>query len=682
MNGILAPVGEDGVCRVPVPFDAGDSNVIIATCTVVDSCGVETVCTDTITVFLPPDPVCTVSITTPEDSLVTCGEPITVMGMVSVTDGIEPIDIICDVNGVSADVDSKGAFITSVPLDFITGDSLVATCTVTDACGNVVVCADTAKVSSPPPLICSVEIVSPVDSSVVCKDSLMVTTRVRVDGGLGPFTITCDINGITAGLGEDGECTAMVPFNPVESNVIVATCTVVDSCGSETVCSDTITVFLPPPPVCTVSITTPEDSLVACDEPITVKGMVSLEEGIGPFSIICDVNGVSAEVDSSGTFIASVTLDFITGDSLIATCTVTDACGNEVVCADTAKVSSPPPVICSVEIVSPEDSSVVCVDSLMVTTRVRVEGGTGPFTITCDINTIQAEPNEDGTCVVMIPFGLDESTTIVATCTVVDSCGNETVCSDTVKVFSPLPPLRAAEIVTPQNGAVTCSDSIAVRVASGIGNGNLTAIACEVNGFEADRNDDAFRATIPLSSGENLIVATCTFEDACGRIVGSSDSVTVFLDDIPPSCTFAPEGTSIVGSFFDTHSGIGEIVPTRLRNANLVIDPFTVGDKVVDFRLEPIDPNKSLGFVIDVFDTCGNRFNCDPVFVSLSTDATQRQFDIAFPSIDRYLQLTNFGLSEIRFDLNGNPFSFFSDLAQVETEVNGFYSPRDGKVTI
>ncbi|MCG8603919.1 hypothetical protein MJD09_02840, partial [bacterium] len=319
-------------------------------------------------------PVCAVNITSHNPGDVICGDDVNITGVIGIDGGVPPLSITCDVNGRPAIVTptaGDATFAVTLPLQIGQIDTIVATCTLVDSCGSATVCKDIIEIRSPQLPVCDINITSPVDSSIVCSEAVMVTGTLSVEGGTRPFAIACDVDGVKSVVDTNGNFTATVPLKLVRDNTLVATATVVDSCGAQTICSDTTAVFHPPDPICTVSIITPEDSLVACGGPITAMGMITVSDGIGPFSIICDVNGVSADVDSTGAFIASVPLDFITGDSLVATCTVTDSCGNEVVCTDTAEVSLPAPLICNVEIISPEDSSLVCDDSVMVAIRVR-----------------------------------------------------------------------------------------------------------------------------------------------------------------------------------------------------------------------------------------------------------------------------------------------------------------------
>ncbi|MFQ5769487.1 MAG: T9SS type A sorting domain-containing protein, partial [bacterium] len=366
---------------------------------------------------------------------------------------------------------------------------------------------------------------------------------------------------------------------------------------------------------------------------------------------------------------------------IVATCTIVDSCGNEVVCEDSIRVFRPAPPICEVEIISPADSALVCSDSVKVTAVTDISGGTPPISITCEINAVMAEVS-DAMFMATIPLESEENL-IVATCTIVDSCGNEVVCEDSIRIFRPAAPICEVEIISPDDGAIVCEDSLKVTAFTNISVGSppLT-ITCDINGITASVEDSLFMATIPLKSGENQIIATCTIENSCGSTTVCRDSITVFFDDIPPTCSFGQDGSSIKGTFFDEHSGIASIDPVYINNATLTVDPFSPGDRAVNFRADVKNPDGAIGFLIKVRDLCGNTFECDPIFLTLEADRDNRQFAFTFPNLDRYLQLSNYGLTEIRVDLNGQKFTLTSDPGRTQSEVNTYFVATDGTITI
>jgi len=91
------------------------------------------------------------------------------------------------------------------------------------------------------PINCSLSITSPRNGAAICNSSVSVKTATRITGGVPPFTIQCEINGVRATV-TDTTATATVPLS-IGENTLVATCTVVDSSGNQAVCVDSIRVI-------------------------------------------------------------------------------------------------------------------------------------------------------------------------------------------------------------------------------------------------------------------------------------------------------------------------------------------------------------------------------------------------------------------------------------------------------
>lgn len=649
----------------------GGLSDIAATATAEDQTSV----TATVSVICSEELSCLVDITAPKEGEIICTDSVKVMGLLNIPGGLPPFTITCDVNGVNAEI-KENMFSVILPCS-PENETLVATCTVVDSLGNQTICRDTVKVECTEPPVCEITITSPADSAFFCADSVEVKGDTNLSGGAPPFTTSITVNSLAATVSGNTFHTA-VPLS-AGANLLVAVFTVEDSCGRITVCRDSVVVFTSTPPVCKVEITLPADSTFSCADSADVAGVTTISGGVPPFAIECEINGIPALVVGNA-FQAKVPL--AAGENvLVAVCTVTDSCGQVTVCKDSVTVFTAGAPVCAVEITSPSaDSSVFCTDSLTVVGRTTLSGGAPPLTVECEVNGVAASVSGN-TFAVTVP--LDEGDNfLVATCTVTDSCGNVSVCTDTVQVFANSPLICDIEIISPKAEAVVCTDTVRVTATTNFDSLSSLVVTCDINGVEAELVDGVFVATVVLSSGRNAVVANCRIQDSTGAIKVISDSITVDFDNLPPRCTFVHDGNSVVGTFFDDHSGLAEVVPKRLRNATLTVDPFTPGAKEVKFRIDAIDPNQSLGFSIDLFDVCGNKFNCDPVFVSLSTDRAQRQFGFTFPEIERYFQLTNFGLTEIRVDLNGHKFSLFTDPSRVATEINAFLMPREGRITI
>ena len=166
------------------------------------------------------------------------------------------------------------------------------------------------------------------------------------------------------------------------------------------------------------------------------------------------------------------------------------------------------------------------------------------------------------------------------------------------------------------------------------------------------------------------------------HVTFSTSSIDTCRDKTSPGCTIDAGYKSVTGTIFDNESGLAKIEPLFLFNATITIDPFTLGDKSVNYRLDAIDRDLYIGFDLKITDRCGNTHLCDPVLFQLEADRKVQPFNVTFRSVDRYLKLTNHGLTQIRVDLNGNLFSLLSQSASATQDLNAYHLPAVGEVTI
>jgi len=339
-----------------------------------------------------------------------------------------------------------------------------------------------------------------------------------------------------------------------------------------------------------------------------------------------------------------------------------------------------PPLVCTVGIVTPKDNAVTCDDSVVVCVATTISGTVGPTTKTLEVNGFPVPVD----CV-KIPL-INGTNTIIATLTVKDSLST-CVAADTITVFAKLTPLACTLTITaPKDSALVCTDSLDVKGTTTIIGGVPPFITtCEVNGVPATVTGNTFAARVKLNAGWNTVIAACTVTDSCGKSVVCRDTVRVRLvsDKTAPTCAFSHGYQSVTGVFMDDESGIAKIEPLFLYNAKLTVDPFTLGAKKVNFRLDAIDFNTYIGFDIKITDVCGNSHICDPVMLQLGAERANRPYVFTFRSVDRYFHVTNRGLSEIRVELNGKRFSLDAERRGGVVQSLGVYSmPREGEMTI
>lgn len=653
---------------------AGGPAEILATAVADDG----TTVTAGLPVFCVAPLACDAQIVSPNDGSAVCGDSVEVTVTTEVSGGLPPITAACTINGVPA-TEEEGMFTAKIPVN--TGDNpITAVCTFTDALGSQVVCEAGVDVVRAAPPRCGLEILSPVDSSVVFNDSVQVTGFIEKFGGQAPLTTACEVNGVPVPL-TDSLFTVSLPCEQGE-NILVAQCTVEDSCGQQTVCSDTVRVFCVQPLTCDLEILEPQALAQLCGDSVQVRAVSRVRGGLAPYTRDCTINGVVPEVVDDTLLVATVPIT-AGHDTIAVTCSVTDALGNRAVCADQVAVFRLPVPTCHAEILSPPNGFATTADSTEVTGRLVILNGIGRLEVECLVNEVSASHSFlDSLFSAKVPLAPGENT-IAAVCRVTDRCGSTGVCTDTVMVTREAPIDLALDFQTPVEGEFVCGDSVQVTAVTRITGGvPAFTVQCDINGRAATLTDSVITATVPVTENETVIVVNCSVEDAVGNQAARSDTLRVFRDAIPPSCSFTDNGTVATGTFVDNESGIGSVEAANLRNAVLVVEPFTPGDKTVSFRVEAVDPAKPKGFSINVADLCGNTFNCDPILFTLSTDGDAREVAFTFPAIDRYLEITNHGLTEIRLDLNGHAFAFFVDPQRVARDMNAFHLPAEGQVTV
>jgi FG-GAP repeat/FlgD Ig-like domain len=91
-----------------------------------------------------------------------------------------------------------------------------------------------------PALTCTLKSLSPRDASAVCTDTIQVRALLKITGGVQPFNRTGLVNGTSAIFSGD-TLFASIPL-ALGANAIIVNCTVTDSLGAQTACTDTMTI--------------------------------------------------------------------------------------------------------------------------------------------------------------------------------------------------------------------------------------------------------------------------------------------------------------------------------------------------------------------------------------------------------------------------------------------------------
>ncbi|RMF70438.1 MAG: T9SS C-terminal target domain-containing protein [Calditrichaeota bacterium] len=450
---------------------------------------------------------------------------------------------------------------------------------------------------------------------------------------------------------------------------------------TEASAGDSVVVSRPELSGCQIEFVSPEDGATVESDSVAVTGITRIFGGAPGFTLLCDINGTEATV-SDTVFSAVVPLSF-GENTLVATCVVTDSCGNQTVCVDTLRVVRPTPTFsCEVEIVSPRSGTLVCDEDVRVVAVARVRGGVAPISAKCEINGVRARARKDSVFSAEIPLDFGRNPVEVV-CVFTDSHQNQTVCKDTILVLRPKRPDCVVSIRSPKHHKAIRGEKVEVVGFISIRGGVPPfRVTCDVNGIRAAVSNKVFTVMVPVGSGANRFVARCVVVDDCGNETVCRDTVDVLRDKTPPVVSFNATGHTIRGQFVDRESGIAEVVPVSLENAQLHVQPFSPGDPVVRFQLVRHDPSKVVRFEAQLRDPGGSTFTVNPTLVHMSADDLNRQRSFSFPRLSRYLQLHNSGLSEIHITLNGKPFTLISDPVRAHRAFNGLLIPEEGTFTV
>ncbi len=325
---------------------------------------------------------------------------------------------------------------------------------------------------------------------------------------------------------------------------------------------------------------------------------------------------------------------------------------------------------------NPQEGARVCGDSTFVEVDWTVAGGVRPFTISCEVNGITGTRFDD-IITMNVPITLGENS-LVATCTIVDNVGAMDTASTEIKVISEPPPEATLEITFPRADTLVCDDRIEIQASASISGGTQPfKITCDINGFIFTPDDTVFFTNVALTEGENQIIVSCTISDSCGFEVVASDTISVFSDPTPPVCDINFDNYPVItGQVSDPETGIALFEILVLENRTIRIDSFEVGDKVVRFTVDRIDPDAPANFIFRAFNGAGCQVVCDPIDVTIRPLSSIQTFTV--PQRERYLYIENNGLDRIQLRINRVEFNLVASANRNGNEVNTYFISRHG----
>ncbi len=330
---------------------------------------------------------------------------------------------------------------------------------------------------------------------------------------------------------------------------------------------------------------------------------------------------------------------------------------------------------CKVEIISPAANEVVCNDTAKVCVEAAASGGVGTITNVCTVNGISVVDR----CA-FVPLALGWNT-LIANCKFTDAQGNVCTSTDTVRVFSNV--LQATLKITSPTKDTTfvCTNTINVAARDSVRGGQAPfKRICTINGDTVQAVNGVFSATVPLTSGYNMLVAACTITDNLGCVTTCRDTVTVFSDATPPEATFSFNNLPVItGEVRDNESGIAKIEIVEIHNRVVTIAPFKVGDSRVTFSSDKIDPNLRSGFVLRITNRAGCSVLADPVYVRLDPVAGTREFSFNMLHTDRFLYVNNHGLPKINILINDRALNLVANEEGTGRSGNTYFMSKEGQ---
>ncbi len=655
------------------------SNTITVRCAFVDALGQRTTCTHAINVTGVASPSCAVTITSPLDGASLNVKQVEVRAQVSISNGQSPVTRICTINDTAATVQPDGTFSRNVFLK-PGANTIIAKCTVTDAFNRTTMCADTIRVFVPPPT-CTVRITSPQEGAITLAGSVLVQARFLVRGGVEPYTRTCTINDQKVTMLDDSTFFLKVGLN-FGDNEIIAACSITDTLGQSTSCSDAIHISRVDTLRCSVAIAAPQNGLVTLADSVLVEARSSVEGGLAPYRHEAVIKDLPAVVRADGGFQLKVPLAI--GENIIVAATsVKDSSMQTTSCADTIRVTRVNHASCDLKITQPATGdTLVAQDSVAVVVRFMIAEGIPPYRdSTCAIlvngDSFNATRRPDSTFSAMIPLALGKNV-IVALGTVKDRDATNIVCVDTVRVYG-RPISCSLAFISHTDSAFVCSASEKIVISHQISDTlGLLATTGTINGVAATLRNGSFWLPVALQPGFNTIIAESRSTFTRNREAVCRDTLVLFSDTTPPVCAFdLSRRPTIIGKATDFESGIASIEILNLQNGEVRIDSFKVGAREVNFVAQRVGTQGGPSFTLRIKNRAGCVIECDPILVRVEPGVVC-DHSFTMPHTDRYLRIDNHGVKRIILTLNQTEITLSSDSTHADRICENYYMPLYG----
>lgn len=417
-----------------------------------------------------------VTITEPEEGLLTNSSTVAFRGTASDADGISVVEYKLASGPWSP---ANGTTEWNFTIDLDDGDHLVQV-RAADPTGNTGVAKVNVTVDTISPILL---IMTPKDGTITNK------TPIDVEGRTEAGALLQLAGGVNITVAPDGGFAFQQDLSE-GTNIIGLTAT--DAAGNDITASVTVTLDTVPP---VLNVTAPRDGLITNSSAVRVEG--TAEDAGG--NVTVTINGLPVEVDAGGGFSAEFLLS--DGEHTFAI-SATDRAGNSVAIGRTVVVDTTPPEL---EVEYPEDG--LLTNTPLVPVRGRAD------TSDVDIGALEAEPLQStgGWWLIdeLYPLVEGRNDIVVAAR---DEAGN-TASVTIVVTLDTIPPL--INVTEPLDGYKTHKDQITIMGTTEPG------AVISVNGIPVTDTDGSFSIPFTLVMGQNAIVINVTDE------AGNSDQMTL-----------------------------------------------------------------------------------------------------------------------------------------------------------
>ncbi len=391
-------------------------------------------------------------------------------------------------------------------------NNLRAEISTSDSLQQFVQCAQDLQVFRPFPFDCGITEVTPDSGLITIADSILITAKITVDGGITPYQDSCTVNGILTPW-VDGAIAQKVPLY-FGVNSIEIRSKFVDDYGQITECFEQTTVIRPRPLICRITDISHPDGLALVDSTILFQAKVYVTGGLNPIIASAEINGEKVTITDS---IISKQINLGLGLNEINIKTMyIDSLGQSSYCDSTIVLNRPKPVTCNIEWLNQEPNNVT-IDSLVILkAKITSSGGLAPITTWVLINdSTVAIINDSLAYTLKLDYG--ENDFVIRTF-FTDSLGQSSRCDTTISFNRITPPRCEITSMSPADSAITLARTLPFKAKLEVKGGLKPVIkTAAINGDPVFVFDGVISTNLSLDPGVNIIKLTTLSTDMLGQ---------------------------------------------------------------------------------------------------------------------------------------------------------------------